>query len=123
MRVGRCISHTLDDGRHAEFERVVWYRLGPVGKDEKVHLPIGEDGDNGWPIDLFLGSVRIASSQCPCILTKLKVPDFFIIKPSSGKRWRVNEEEEAGDTAKDGYDTLNDEDLCATRSAFSTERF
>ncbi len=110
LRLGRLESHAADDGWQSELQSIVGDGVGPVGEDQEYHLPVGDHGQQCFPVEVLLAVVARARDS-PGDLSKLRVTDLLWRKPARRSSRRIGQQNGGGETDDDGKEALHDEDL------------
>lgn len=99
--------------RLTNLESIVGYCVAPVGKDQEIHLPVEDDGEEGLAVEVLV-AVFIGPDNTASLLTEHKIA-LLIIVEELGASWAVEKEEEAHDANCNCCNPLENEDLFQTR--------
>jgi len=76
LRVRRGVSHVLDDLRHRELQAIVRSDVGPEHEDQKIDLPVTNNGPKYTPVEGLLFLSVFGPDTPSCNLAELEVTDL-----------------------------------------------
>lgn len=98
LRVGRSVSHALENAGHSELHGVVGHSVGPVGEKEEPNLVVKENILKDCPVEMAVVILVVSwHGGTAAELAKLEVSDLVGVEPSCRQGRRVAEEEDAHD--------------------------